>query len=256
MRIEAVTVCVGYADFLNETARHNRHVFDRWIVITRLDDKETIATCKRHNLHCLTNAEFGRAGEPFNKGRAISIGMTHLSTDAWNLQIDADIVLPSDTRRQLEIAHLDPACLYGVDRICLHSWDEWKRLESSGYLHDQHGHHLVTLFPEAGEPGARVVRGKFGWVPIGYFQLWHGSEGVHEGMRWKDYPDNNSSAAHSDIKFALHWDRRNRVLIPEIIALHLESTRQPYGVNWGGRKTPPFGPPRHHHPKPPHCPPS
>lgn len=254
MRVEAVTVCVGYADFLTETAKHNRHLFDRWVIVTRPDDKATLEVCKQHNLQAMTSREFGRDGCQFNKGRAISLGLAQLATDGWICHIDADIVLPRDTRRQLELADLDPECLYGVDRVCLCSWEDWKKLEHSGYLHGQHGHHLVSLFPPMGEMGCRIIRGRYGYTPIGYFQLWHGGEGIHSGMRWKDYPDSNSDAAHSDIKFALQWDRRNRVLIPEIISIHLESERVPYGANWQGRRTKPFGPPPVCPPKPkPYC---
>jgi hypothetical protein len=254
MRIEAVTVCVGYSDFLGQTAKHNRHIFDRWVVVTHPDDKPTIECCKVHNLHALTSAEFSGPGK-FNKGRAIALGMNQLATDGWICHLDGDVVLPRDTRRQFELACLDPTCLYGVDRVCLHSWDEWQQLESSDYLHAQHGHHLVSLFPPVGEMGCRIVRGRFGYVPIGYMQLWHGGEGVHSGMRWKDYQDTDDDAAHSDIKFALQWDRGKRVLIPEVIAVHLESERVPYGTNWKGRRTKPFGPDPHRNPDPgpPYC---
>jgi hypothetical protein len=244
--IEAVTVCVGYADFLTETARHNRHIFDRWVVVTRPDDRETIECCRRHSLDCLTTRELGHNGDPFNKGRGIAIGTSQLSSQNWILHLDADIVLPRDTRRMLAIASLDKSSIYGVDRVCLHTWEEWKTLEASGYLYDQHGFHMVVFPPPpaaSGELNCRIMRGRFGWTPLGYFQLVHGSDGLHSGWRQKDYSDGDDSAGHSDMKFAMQWDRDHRILIPEIFAVHLESERVRFGANWNGRKTRPFGPP-------------
>lgn len=243
MRLEAVTVCVGYADFLAETVKHNRPHFDRWVIVTTPGDKETIELCRHRNLECVTTTEFYRGSGKFNKGRGISLGLNYMSSDAWVLHLDADIVLPRMTRPMLDVAHLDPANIYGADRVCLHSWEEWQELLKSGYLDDQHGYHLCCNPYQPKPIGTRIVRGRHGYTPIGFFQLFHNQEGLHSGFRWKDYPDSNSDAAHSDIKFALHWDRRNRVLLPEIICVHLESQPMGMGANWTGRKTPPFGPP-------------
>lgn len=264
MRIEAVTVCVDYSDFFGETLKQNRGLIDHWVVVTRPEDVNTIELCRKWNLQCITSSEFGRDGQPFNKGRGIALGLAHLATSDWVLHLDADVVLPPQTRQMLEVADLDKTCLYGIDRINVTSWDEWQAMLKSGYPHSQHGYHLCCNFPQPAKIGTRVVRGRFGYVPIGFFQLWWGGEGIHAGMRWKDYPDTNSDAAHSDIKFALHWDRAKRVLLPEIVAVHLESEPLPFGSNWKGRKSKQFGPPiadansrhpkrppPHHHPEPP-----
>lgn len=237
MKLEAVTVCVDYADFLAEAARHNRHLFERWVIVTGPDDKATIELCRKFDLQCLVSGEV--AGGNFNKGRAISLGLHQLSTECWVCHLDADIVLPSTTLGMLQVADLDPSCLYGVDRVCLHSWEEWKRVEASGHLAAQHGYEMVSFVPP-GELAPRIRKGPFGYVPIGYFQLWYHT--ARDGTPRKDYPHTDSDAAHSDIKFALQWDRRRRVLLPEVFAVHLESERVDYGANWKGRKTRPFGP--------------
>jgi hypothetical protein len=242
-RLEAVTVCVEYSDFLAETVKHNAHHFDRWVIVTSPQDTATIDLCRRWNLQCVMTGEMRRApGERFNKGRGVSLGLNYLSTDAWALHLDADVVLPAAARQMMELAQLQEGCLYGADRIGLHSWEEWQELQSSGYLHAQHGWHLCCNFPAGKSVGTRIVRGRHGYVPIGFFQLWHNQDGVHSGVRFKDYPDANSDAAHSDIKFALQWDRRHRVLLPELVVVHLESERAAMGANWGGRKTRRFGP--------------
>ena len=258
MILEAVTVCVQYADFLAETVRYNAQHFHCWVIVTAPSDKETLELCRKRNLQCVVMDELDACKEEkFNKGRGIALGFNYLSSNAWVLHIDADVVLPPLTKQMLRLAKLDPTCIYGADRIEVKCWDDWQKLQASGYLHDQHGFHLCCNFPEKYHVGTRVIRGNYGYVPIGFFQLFHNQHGVHAGMRWKDYPDADSDAAHSDIKFALHWDRRKRVLLPELVVVHLESERVPFGANWRGRKTKRFGPHRHHHhhhhPPKPYC---
>jgi hypothetical protein len=72
-------------------------------------------------------------------------------------------------------------------------------------------------------------------VPIGFFQLWNpkGSGVCH-------YPERHTTAARSDMLFAMQWPRDKRHLLPEIIAIHLESESVEMGANWQGRKTKPF----------------
>lgn len=47
MRIEAVTVCVGYGDFLAVTVRENQYLLDDLVVVTSPDDAvATFATIR------------------------------------------------------------------------------------------------------------------------------------------------------------------------------------------------------------------
>jgi hypothetical protein len=73
-----------------------------------------------------------------------------------------------------------------------------------------------------------------GYVPIGFFQLWHADSGV------TTYIDGHTDAGREDSNFAAQWPRRRRGFIPEITAYHLESEPAEMGVNWKGRKTKPF----------------
>ena len=47
VKIEAVTVCVNYGDFLAVTAEWNRHLFDQWVVVTTPDDELTREVCRK-----------------------------------------------------------------------------------------------------------------------------------------------------------------------------------------------------------------
>src|SRR5690348_374618 len=111
--IEAVTVCVGYGDILEYTARQNAPLFDRWLIITSPDDEETREVCRKHSLATLLSNDHHRQGDAFNKGRLIERGLQHLSANGWRLHVDADIVIPHYGRRLLESAHLDERKIYG-----------------------------------------------------------------------------------------------------------------------------------------------
>ncbi len=240
IKIEAVTVCVGYGDILAETARKNMHFFDRWVVITSPRDEETFEVCRDLSIPCITTEDFYRDGMPFNKGRGVQRGINAISCSDWVLHIDADIVLPHTFPQMLISADLDPSCIYGCDRMMVRSWEDWQNVIRSGYR--QHGKHCYVL-PHPNYPiGTRWVSPRDGYVPIGFFQLFHGRDTIRKGFHHKPYPSHHGDATRADVQFALQWDRRQRVLLPEVIAWHLETERSPLGANWKGRKTPRFGP--------------
>jgi len=115
---------------------------------------------------------------------------------------------------------------------------------ASGYLlNGQHDYHNRMRWPEGLAVGARWVNQMTGWNAIGFFQLWHSSQDEWQGARIKPYPHLHNSACRGDVQHSLQWDRPKRELLPEIIAVHLESQLAKLGANWKGRKTRPFGPP-------------
>jgi hypothetical protein len=239
VKIEAVTVCVDYSDIHEQVIASNKSVLDRLVVITKPGDEKTLDLCHRHNVECLATRDYYRDGDAFNKGRAIERGLSMLGHVDWLLHLDADIALPSDFRESLEDADLDPACIYGVDRLMIVGSDEWTKLKSKGSTSRAWHCYQSTLgFPI----GARWVDVRFGYVPIGFFQLWHSSADMRKGIRLRRYPDCHSDAARADVKFALQWDRRDRQLIPEVFVAHIEPHPAKMGVNWKGRVTRRFEP--------------
>lgn len=246
IEIEAVTVCVGYADFLAETVKWNKKFIRKWMIVTEPGDTDTLSVCHRHNLDTLTTYDFrrnGRAmheGKVFNKGRAIQRGLNALSCKAWVLHLDADIVLPPEFMDAMEMAHLDEGKIYGCDRQMVVGWDAWQRIQASGYR--QHGMHCYVLPHDKYPVGTRWASPRDGYVPIGFFQLTHGSNLTRSGIWNRPYPDHHGHAARSDVQFGLSWDRRDRELLPELIVWHLESEPSKVGKNWNGRVSKPFGP--------------
>lgn len=235
MKIECVTVCKGFGDILEHSILHNQPLFDRWLIVTTRDDDETHRVCKRHGIDFVDTDAFTRKGEKFNKALAINVGLAHLTCADWILHLDADILLPPQTRRFLENAELNPKCIHGVDRFNMVGSDiyaEWKK-----GINPQYEWFCLINPPANTVFGSRIVHFDYGgWMPIGFFQLWNGP-----GSGVTRYPIKaNTDAEHTDVLHAMKWPRAERILIPEILAVHLESERVKWGANWNERVSKPF----------------
>ena len=233
MKIEAVIVCVNYADFLAETLPHNLPHFDRTLVITAPHDLETQELCRKLSTPYYATNIFYKNGERFNKARGIDFGLGYLRDNEWVVHLDADTYLPPMTRRWLESRPLDRESIYGIDRVDCVGYEPWKTyLVNRDMQHDYMCRVHVPPFPMLDRI---AIRDYGGYVPIGYFQMWHGSLG-------RRYPIARGDAEHSDVLHAIQWDEGRRHLIPEIIGIHLQSQRSSLGANWKGRTTKRFGP--------------
>jgi len=155
--------------------------------------------------------------------------------------MDSDIIMPSHTRTSLAAAELNTKNLYGCDRIMVDSLDRWNRLRESGFLDDHsRSNHFNVCFPGGFDVGARWADISHGYCPPGFWQLMHRDGVMRNGIREKRYSSHgHNDAARTDIQFSLLWDRKNRVLIPELVVLHLASGGG-VGANWKGRTTAPF----------------
>lgn len=229
--IEAATVCINYGDFLAEVAVYNKPLLHRWMIITDPADKQTQRVCKLFGLEVVFSSDYTRNGK-FDKGRLIDRSFSMLGGKDWLLHLDADVALPCDLDNVLSDAHLDESCLYGCDRLNVRGRDNWDRVRSQPLL-SRPGQWMVGMSRPGVSVGARVANVGHGYAPPGFFQLWHGS---HD----RRYPIHHGTAARTDIQHAYQWDRRKRVLIPELLVYHLESDDSSMGANWRGRKTAPF----------------
>ena len=249
IRVEAVTVCVGYADFLAETLRENLPHLDHIVVVTSPSDEETHKVCRRNSVQYVMSDDYRRNGTwegdqatstVFNKGRMIRRAFDQIGGQDWVLHLDADIVLPRGFRRLLDVANLDSRCIYGADRQDVVGWEAWQRLKSYAGPWSNHSHENAHWFHPGLKMTSRWVSSIHGFAPIGFFQLFHGSELIKDGYHVRNYPTYHGDAARSDVQFALQWDRQNRHIIPELVVLHLNSEDAPLGTNWSGRKTKQF----------------
>lgn len=232
MRLEAVSVCLNYDDFLEQTIRVNQSLFDDWVVVTAKEDQATRNVCERHGVRIALCPYFER-NERFAKALAINIGLAHLRLEDWVVHLDADTALPRNTRKHLANVELDPQNIYGIDRVDCPSLEAWK-----SYLTDPdpYAKHYFYHGPHDWRIGSRVGHFDYGgYAPIGFFQLWNRASGITR------YPSvQGCDAEHTDMLHALQWPRSQRVLIPEITAVHLSTGSKDWGVNWHGRKSPRF----------------
>lgn len=231
MYLEAVTTCVNYSDFLSHALTFNKRCFDRIVVVTKPSDKQTQRVCRFHHVECVETEEFGKG---FNKARAINFALTNvLSKKGWVVHLDSDIVLPVRTRDLIESAELCKSAIYGIDRMMCPSPEAWLNYISDGYPQYENNVFVhCTPFPI----GARIVKHEYGgYIPIGFFQMWKGAE-YPERL----YPEEHENAARTDMLFSLQWERKYRLLLPEVVGIHLGTKDQTNGANWNGRWTSPF----------------
>lgn len=234
MKIEAVTVCVNYSDFLAHTLPHNKNHFDRMVIVTDTKDIETKKVCDYYNVMCVQTDVFYENGSKINKGKGINEGLKHLDGDGWVVHMDADIYLPPLTRSILEKIDLDEETIYGVDRMMCPTYEKWiDFIDNPSPMHEGWIYVHTGAFPL----GVRIAEYKNkGWEPIGFFQMWNPkASGVFE------YPKEQGAVDRSDVMFAKLFNRNKRQLIPEIISIHIDSEEMvQMGKNWSGRQTAKF----------------
>jgi hypothetical protein len=236
MKLECVITCVNHADFLAHTIPLNKHCFDRIVVVSAPEDRDTPRICDYWQVECCQTDAFNSRWGEFKKGCGINAGLAALSLDDWVCHLDADIALPPNSRFALEHADLDPSMIYGIDRVDCKSYTDWQRfignpvrnVDGAGwFIHTTHSPFKLSTRVKFGPDG--------GYVPIGFFQLWHPKT---SGM--SRYLEGHNDAGREDSMFPAQWPRSKRGFIPEVTAYHLESEDAPMAANWQGRKTKPF----------------
>ena len=233
LRLEAVTVCVGFDDLLDLTLPLNHPHLDTMIVVTSHDDRRTQQVAKKHGAICVQTDLFSKNGRHFNKGAAINAGMGRFQYHGWRLHLDSDIILPDNFRRVLfNHTHLDTNSIYGADRIDIIGLDELAALRVLSQKSPQAAWTFL-LNPVHQHPiGSRYMDTLRGYVPIGFFQLWHASA-------QKDYPWSLGTAQHDDVLFAEQWPRSHRIHLPTVITYHLCAQPPALGENWDGHRSQP-----------------
>lgn len=237
MKIEAVIVCINYSDFLKTTLPTNKFLFDRLVVVTDTKDTETHKTCEFYNVECIKTDIFYRDSKVPNKALGINEGLKKLSLDGWVVQLDADIWLPPLTKSILGKLPLNKEFIYGIDRLMCDSYEDWFEfisLRNSKPIHEGWIYLHLHQFPV----GQRIVQYHGdGYMPIGYFQLWH-----PKGSGIKTYPVEIAGYDRTDVCHLKQFPREKRGFIPELACIHLASEKHVQGQNWRGRTSKDFLP--------------
>lgn len=239
MKIEAVIVCIDYSDFLLFTLKDNKVHFDKTVVVTTTKDLKTKYICDTYGVECIQTDQITNDDLTVNKALCINLGLKHLDCDGWVVQIDADIWLPPDTRRILNSFPLEDKCIYGIDRLMCNSFGKWIDFieafnREEKFIHKQKIYMDVDHFPL----GGRVVNyGRGGLWVIGFFQLWN-----PEGSGVKEYPIERVGYDRTDVAHMKKWGKGTRLMIPDIIGIHLSSQDHSKAQNWNGRTSRSFIP--------------
>ena len=204
-RLQALTVCVHYADLLR-CILPNREHFDRWLIVTHESDAETLALCEREGLETLRSQRLHEDGAPFDKAKALNEGLDALDPEGWVAVLDSDILLPGDFRERLDAQRLNWRSLYGLlGRQACDSYEAYARLRDC-------------------QPWNALWFSR--WV-LGYFHLFHFSQPRRR------YPEGRSRDASAyDMAFSDSFPDRLRRKLP-IPCLHLGPVKE----NWQGRKS-------------------
>ncbi len=235
---EAVITASKYHDFLRVTLPYTMPQVKKAVVVTSDEpfDDPTREVCREFGVKCISTGLFYHRGAKFAKGRAINKGLDQCHRRGWVLTMDADIILPAHTSAHLARLDLDRTVLYGIDRVLVPNAAAWKAFVEKRI--PQYRWSSVVETPPEFPFMARYVHETEGYCPIGFFALRHGDSG--RASRDLRYPEDGNEATHTDVQYALHWDRHKRHLIPEVVAYHLDSCASPIGANWCGRVTPEF----------------
>ena len=240
VKIEAVSICLNFSDFLAHTLPFNKNIFDRLVIVTSHEDKETPRVCEYYHVECIRTNVFG---EDFNKAKGINVGLNHLSRLDWLVHYDCDIIFPPRTRHLLEIAKLREDTLYSAHRQMCPSYEEfakWLAMPTTEHECDIYLHNRG--FPLGTQIGKLTKNqndsADLGWTACGYFQMWN-----EKNKAKKIYPEQFAGFASSDLYFSYQWPREYSAIIPEFSLIHLQTDDHgKMGDNWSGRKTKKFGP--------------
>jgi hypothetical protein len=210
MRIDALTVCVNYADFLALTLPHNLRFVDRLLVVTEEGDKDTQRLCSYHNVPYIFSRRVHENGAAFNKSKAINEGWKTLAPRGQFLLIDADTLIPPSMDRAY---FSNPDHFYCSYRVYLNSYEEYEQWYKGKYQPPQ---------PAVNDAGG------------GYFQCFNINSQYLCGL----YPEAGEEGVDTDLDFLSMWPTASLNIIPWTCA-HIG----PINTNFsGGRVSPVFHP--------------
>ncbi len=233
-KIECVIVSINYSDILAYTLPNNRQLFNKVVVVTDTKDKDTKRLCDIYGVKCVQTDIFYENGNKIDKGAGITEGLKYLDMDGYVMQLDADIWIHPYSFKLLRSLKLNPQFLYGCDRIMIESFKDWSDFIQMPDIYKENW--LIDLSRYT--IGSRISFNHTGdnWHVLGFFQMWNPkTSGVY------CYPSNND-VSQSDLIFSSSWHRSWRVLLPEVVVVHLEEGKSATGKNWLGRKSKNFKP--------------
>jgi hypothetical protein len=207
--INAILVCVDFADLLAITLPYNRHHFERVLVVTSFADTKTVEVAVAARADVWQTNLFYADGAVFNKWAALETGLDVLGRRGWLCVMDADVLWPQEASAIMELAPLVPGSLYSPFRRMLDP------LPVPLVIPDQAAWNRLPRHPQVREFA-------------GYTQLFHADDPVLGPPPWHQTDWRHAGGA--DSFFQEKWPLSRKVRLPFEV-LHLG----PAGINWCGR---------------------
>lgn len=222
-KIDCVTVCVHFDDYLALTLDRLVSTFDRVAVVTIEADAATRRLAETRGAQVVLSDRHHYMQEAFNLPALINDGVAALSPTAWICKIDTDVYLPVDARTQLDRALDDPELLWGSQRYFCETAEIFRRFEKTS------DYSLLEPPYEGHDPDV-----------LGFFQLAHmRSEHLNLAGRGTFYAEDRyegpSRTNDRILSGAYPEDHRRRTPF-DVVHLGLDAI----GTNWKGRKAPRF----------------
>jgi len=200
-----IIACVGFGDLLEITLPNISKTFEKVIIITDFDDKETYDISSNFkNIEIFKTNIFYERDASFNRGAAYEEILDKIGRTGWICFLDADILLPDN----IQFGDIEIGNIYAPRRIIVKETKDLSNPSRWGWPPKDEGYE----FP-------------------GYFQLFNGDDPVLTELPWysKDY----GHVGCSDTKFQARWTRDKHKRL-NFNVLHLGAD----GENWFGRVTP------------------
>lgn len=143
MNVIGLTISVNYSDYLEQTIKHNRELFDKYYIGTIREDTATLALAQKYDAHTLCYDELLKAnGAVFNKSgilHHLQI-MAHTAHKShWMLVHDSDCIICLDKSEVV-----DNNKLYGALRLNYPTYNDYTN--SRSYRYFNHGHGYFQLY--------------------------------------------------------------------------------------------------------------
>lgn len=222
-KIDCVTVCIRFDDYLGLTLDRYVETFDRVAVVTAEEDEATQRLAESKGATVVLSERQNHLGESFNLPALINDGVKALDPQEWIVKIDPDIYLPADARAHLDTCLDDPELLWGSRRYFCETAKIFQRYVASG------DEGLLEPPYEDADPDV-----------LGFFQLAH-AKAAHLDLaaRGTFYVEDRyeGPSRTNDRLLSGRYPVEQRRRTPfDVVHLGLDAI----GTNWKGRKAPRF----------------
>jgi hypothetical protein len=216
--MNAILVCVDYADYLAVTLAYNRDHFGRVMVVTSPRDIETQKVASRNDAECHVTDAFYCDGALFRKWLALEEGLVRFlhgsRGNEWFCIMDADVLWP----RYLDHFQAVPGNLYTPRRRMMADPSACLDARYKFVVPREDRWNAFPLHPQQQEFA-------------GYSQIFHLSDQKLGPLPWHE--TNWTTAGGADSFFQAKWPVEKKIR-PPFEVLHLGAA----GTNWAGRVEP------------------